>query len=181
MTNDTIEQFQKKHAARIVLLLCVFALTIVALGVGIFLLNGKVAEVKAARTERLVLMNNFQAITNLSHDKKMADLVLPSLEDALPLDIDVPTVVIPRFKALAAAHGVTISLMLGQKAPAGDGSFSGVAFSIRADGSQRNLIDFIGAIESGKNTISVKDWNIALPDARGFELVLNGSIYVRTQ
>jgi|GEM_PF-6912533 len=178
MNPDPIAIFQKKHVDRMMILGGVLLAAVALLVGGIMIVRSEAARVKEARTERLQVMADLNAIAKLSDGKKDADMILPELQADLPESLDIPVTVIPRIRALAASRNVKIDFKLNDAQPTGFNGFSGISFTLRAEGTLTGITNFLSDIENAKNIMSITDWNIGR-NGPVADLTAFGLIYVR--
>ncbi len=179
MTDDPIAIFQKHHERRIAALGVGFVIVIAAVLAGIFIVQQKADAVRAVRAGREGLIADLRALANLKNEKEQVDAILPRLTAALPLDIDVPTKVIPGIKKLGVARNLSVEADISPEAPEHLGTFSSVGFSVKADGDLANLVGFVHDIETADTILGIKDWNIGPSGSKGYQLSLRGLIYIR--
>ena len=179
MNTDPIAAFQKRHIDHVAVLVAALGLAVVLLVGGLVILRNEEIAVKQARTDRVRIMADLDAIVNLSADKKTADALLPALDTELPQSLDIPVNVIPAVKALAAARNVKIDFKLDSNAPTSFDGFSGFGFILRAEGTLTAVDAFFSDLENAKNIMSVSDWNIARTGASTVDLTAVGFIYAR--
>jgi len=179
MNKDPIAVFQKKHIDRIVFLVVILGVAVILLITGIVVIRKKAMELKNERTERVQVMTDLNAIAQLTDGKKEADTLIPALHAALPDDLDVPVSVIPHIKSLAAARGLKVEFNLLEGETVAFSGFTGLNFSLRAEGSLTGISNFMADIEGAKNIMSIADWNISRANSGAIDLTVNGLVYIR--
>ena len=176
---DPVAVFKKRHLNKLFVRGMGLAAFVAALIVLAYFLDREATDVQKARVELSRLTTSLNGIAGLASDKPKAEALLPLYVSFLPVDIEVPTKVVPAIRNLALVHKLRFDLEFGSSNFSGTESVTAVDFRAKADGALRDIIDFISDLETERGILGINSWNITQLAAGQFQINFTGNIYTR--
>lgn len=176
---DPVGLFRRRQFNRFILIGIGLLLSVGALFTLYLLIQREAGLILETNQKRAQVLGGLNAIAVLGGEEQKAEEVLGRLTRTLPAIIEIPSEIVPRIQGLARARQLQLELKLGESGLRGGEGLSAIDFSLRADGTLRNVVYFVSDLEAERTVLRVGRWNIRSVGGNKFQLELGGAIYAR--